>query len=493
MDARARSHGPLIVVSAAGIALLAWLIWLSRHWPLISDAALFHYKAWLITEGAAPYRDAFDMNFPGIYFVHLAVLSVGGPGDLAWRALDLGWLGVTVLLIYAYARPLADHVGAAAAGLLFAIYHLADGAFVAGQRDYLLGLFLLAGALGVARWWETAGRAAPLVAGGLALGAGMVIKPHAGLYWLVCAAAAALVAPRIGRRSPAAAAMVIAAGLTAPAAVVGWLAWTGGLGAFLSTFIGWTVPIYRRLHSDRSPLHPLISLKWALFAILAVTGAVASQPPRLGPRRWLALAGAGYGLLHITVQSKSWPHYFSPLAVFLCVLAAPALAVASREGRSRLADARRAAALGLFAAVMLILGVRALTVEVGDPRIADRESRVTAMTRDLRPLVRPGDTVQVIGLPAVHALLRLGLHMPTRFLEESPLFFMEGDPRTQAMRAEFSAALEAAPPAAIVATTSREFGDGYERLARFPAVASLLERRYRLAVEGDRYRIYVRR
>jgi len=34
--------------------------------------------AWLIGEGAVPYRDAFDMNPPGVYRIHWAILSIGG-------------------------------------------------------------------------------------------------------------------------------------------------------------------------------------------------------------------------------------------------------------------------------------------------------------------------------------------------------------------------------------------------------------------------------
>src|SRR3990172_3652857 len=51
-----------------------------------------HYIAWLLTQGAVPYRDAFDMNVPGVYLVHLAVLAVGGSGDWPWRLFGLCWL-----------------------------------------------------------------------------------------------------------------------------------------------------------------------------------------------------------------------------------------------------------------------------------------------------------------------------------------------------------------------------------------------------------------
>ena len=46
------------LVSAASAAVLAYLLWASRGWPLIHDAPLMHYIAWLIDQGGVPYRDA---------------------------------------------------------------------------------------------------------------------------------------------------------------------------------------------------------------------------------------------------------------------------------------------------------------------------------------------------------------------------------------------------------------------------------------------------
>src|SRR5207248_5678801 len=95
------------LVLAAGVLLL-YFLWRSRGWPLVHDAALMHYIAWLIGHGAVPYRDAFDMNMPGVYVIHMAALAVGGARDAIWRAFDLGWLGVTMALAYQYSRPLGD-------------------------------------------------------------------------------------------------------------------------------------------------------------------------------------------------------------------------------------------------------------------------------------------------------------------------------------------------------------------------------------------------
>src|SRR5262249_44828890 len=165
----------------------------------IHDAAIMHYIAWLIAQGATPYRDVFDMNMPGAYLVHWLVVSIGSTGDLVWRLFDLGWLLAVSGLLFLYCRPLGTSAAAVAA-FLFALYHLSGGAWRVGQRDFFLCLFLLIGALGVAWSLEHDGALGPLVAAGLALGAGITIKPQSGLYWVACAAVAARAAWR-GRRS----------------------------------------------------------------------------------------------------------------------------------------------------------------------------------------------------------------------------------------------------------------------------------------------------
>jgi hypothetical protein len=65
------------------------LLWRSLDWPLVGDASIFHFIAGQMQMGAVPYRDIVDINMPLIYFIHLAVVAMGGMGDVAWRAFDL--------------------------------------------------------------------------------------------------------------------------------------------------------------------------------------------------------------------------------------------------------------------------------------------------------------------------------------------------------------------------------------------------------------------
>jgi hypothetical protein len=479
--------------------VLAYLVWASRGWPLIHDAPLLHYIAWLIDQGGVPYRDAFDMNLPGVYLLHMAVLRVGGAGDVAWRLFDLGWLAATCGVLAVYCRRVGEGWGPAAAALLFAVYHLSGGAWHAGQRDYLLGLFLLLGAWGVARGTEQPGPGA-FAWGGLALGAAMTIKPHAALYWIVCAAVAAR--DRSRTISPGrAAGLVLAAGLVVPAAVFGWLAWRGGLGPFLDIVNGYVVPLYSRVGRVivwRALLYHAFSGALAGLFFLVVLALLAPSP-REPARKGLAMLGVLYGLVHFAVQGKGWEYQLYPLVLFCCALAPAAVVSWRHHGWARALDlfgARRWLGLVAWALLLFVLGVRG--VEVADADwIVQKAQRVTAITRDLEPLVPPGATVQVMDTTAggVHALLRLHLRQPTRFIYDFPFFHDVGDPRIEALRAELIEGLETGRPAAIV-VLEESWPDprwGYRRLETFPRLLEYLARAYAPPLERPGYRIYAKR
>lgn len=464
-----------------------------------------HYVAWLIDQGAVPYRDVFDMNLPGAYAIHVAVLRTLGAGDLAWRIFDLGWLAVTAVLLWAYCRPLGGAAAGAGAAMLFTLYHLAGGAWRAGQRDFLLCAPVLVGTWGLARSWEANGSLGPLVWGGVALGAATTVKPSAGV--LLLGGIAVGVAAR--RREPAAAlagaGALLAGGIVAPALAIAWLAWRGGLTAFGSVFGDYVLPLYSS--AGRVPVwnmfdaHPFGGVLVALLGALALLGVITAWGTRGAPRMWLALAGAAYGVLHYFAQGKGWEYHLYPLALFLCALAGAALtAVPARPpAPSPPRPALRAALrqgfpLGLLVVLVLSLGARALDA-LDVPWIARKERRVSALTRDLAMLVPPGERVQVMDTTGggIHALFRMRVHQPTRFIYDFHFFHHVSDPRIVALRREYTARIEAAPPAAIVVFRDAWLGGGYDRLAELPDLTAFLERHYTVVVDGGGYRIYAKR
>jgi len=481
---------------AASAALALYLGWRSWGWPLVHDAPLMHYVAWLMAQGAVPYRDVFDMNVPGVYLLHLGVISALGEGDRAWRLFDLAWLGLTAAALFGFSRRLGDAWSGAVAALLFALYHLSGGAWRAGQRDFLLTLFLVLAAWGAARAWETGGAWRPTLWGGLAAGAGVMLKPQALLFWV-----AGAVVVTIGSRPTSTLrglALWSVAGLAVPVLVMGWLAWRGGFGPFLSIAGGYVLPLYSRVGRvavwEGLRWHVWGWQIWGCMIALGLLGLPRRVPEAYGVRRGLALLGAGYGILHYVQQGKGWEYHLYPFAVFLCALAsAPLAALPEATSLRRLPALTRACALAILVLTVALLGVKG--VEAADaPWIAEKERRVSALVRDLEVLAGDGP-VQVMDVTegGVHALLRLHMRQPTRYLYDFHFFHDEGDPRIEALRAEFVRDLQRRQPSAIVVFRDTWRRPGYDRLGEFPALAKMLSRDYTLAADREGYRIYARR
>jgi len=487
----AAALGPLTAVAVAATAALALgLTAGSLGWPLAHDAPLMHYVAARLLDGAVPYRDLFDMNFPGVYLVHAAGLLLFGGGDAGFRALDLVLLAATAAGL---AAGLARFGGSAAfAGVaLFWLYHLAGGAWRAGQRDFVLCLPLA---------WATAAALADLdrprrmmlALAALALGIAPWVKPHA----LVLAPLALGLAARRPPAARAGALLVALAGLALPGGlVVGWLALKGGLGAFVDIVGGYLVPLYSGL--GREPLwdalrgHDLGPWVWAALGAWAAGGVVA-----LGRRGWqdarTAVFGSGlaYGALHFVVQGKGWEYHLYPAALFAIAVGAAGLGAGRARGRP-VVTAVLLGALVVAAAALGVKGDRALAAGWLRAKVA----RAHAVAAALAPLAAGGRTVQVLDTTegGVHALYLLGARQPTRFLYDFHFYHDVEQPYVRRLRAELLDGLSQRPPAAVVVFERGWPGGGYERLGRFPALAGWLEAGYDVAVEGDGFRIYATR
>jgi hypothetical protein len=458
----------------------------------VHDAPIMHYVAWRISEGAAPYRDLFDMNFPGVYLLHLVVLTTLGAGDLAWRLFDLGWLAATGALLAALAAPWG-RPAALGAALFFALYHLAGGAWQAGQRDFLLCAFLLAGALGVTRWLEAVevagGRRLALAAGGLALGAAVTIKPHAAAFVVALAVLVLAQARRSGVAMLTPLGEFGAGALVVPAVVVAWLAVAGALPAWRAIVFDYLLPLYSRLGRGAgwSVYRPGVWLALGAGVVVSITSALAAD--RFGARHRVVTLGALYGVLHFVAQGKGWEYHLYPLAAFATLLLFAEVGPAATRWR-------RPAAFALLLCV--VLGAAALAAKAAEASAAgwerDKAARVRRLADELAPRLRPGDTVQVLDTTGggIHALLRLRVREPTRFLYDFHFFHDVGDPTIESLRAELIRGLDARPPALIVVFEEGWPAGGYERLDAFAALRERLAR-YDLVRPGPGYRIYAQR
>ena len=491
-----------VMLVAAWVGMAGWLVVRSLGWPLIHDAPLMHYIAWRIGEGAVPYRDLFDMNFPGTYLVHLGVVHLLGAGDVGWRVFDLGWLAATAIAIGAYARPWG-RVAAIGGASVFAAYHVAQGAWQTGQRDFLLAFFLVVGALGVARWAErarsraAAGGQRELIAAGLALGAGLTIKPHAVVFAAALGAVVLVTAWRAGRPAAPPALVFVLATAVAPALVVGWLAALGAIGAWRDVVLGYLVPFYGRLGRPST----WAFYRWQTWIPLAAAGVLgvtsALRAGRFGVRHAVAVLGVAYGVVHHVAQGKGWEYHLYPLAAFVAVVAFAEMEAAWRDRRPL--AVLLGSALGLAVALLGAKGVEATDAAW----IRDKARVVDELTRDLAGLA-PGETVQVLDTTGggIHALLRLGVDQPTRFIYDFHFFHDVDAPAIRALRAELVRDLAARPPRFVVAfeerwppTPAQGHAPGDARVGRLAGVPELVRflERYDVVRRRPEYAVYAKR
>jgi hypothetical protein len=430
------------------------------------------------------------MNFPGVHAAHVLTLVTLGPGDLAFRAFDVGMLAAVGLGLACALRPSGAWGGLAAASL-FALYHVAGGPWLAGQRELLLCVFLASGAAAAVASAGAAGapRTRRLGAAGLALGAAVLVKPHA----ILLAPPLFLWSWRGPRAMRDLGATAVGAALPGVAALV-WLGRSGGLGAFLDITLRYVVPLYSRLGRN-DLLHELAARDYELgvlagLAAWAGLGVVALAGGRRRPTLTSLAVGLAYGVAHFWVQGRGWEYHFYPLALFATALGGAGLGAALADGRRALVAAL-VAALAVTGGALWTKGQRNLT----PAWITAKLERVERVTEALRPLVADGRAVQVLDTTegGIHALLRLRARQPSRFVYDFHFYHDVSHPYVRALRAELMAALRARPPAAVVLFAPGWPEGGYERIAGFPELERWLDDGYRLTEEGDGYRVYVER
>jgi hypothetical protein len=381
-------------------------------------------------------------------------------------------------------------VAAAGGGVAFATYHLAGGAWQAGQRDFLLCPFLVVGALGAARWLEARGRWASLACSGAAMGAAVTMKPHAGVLAAALAVVVLIAAARAGgvvAVVPAALAYGAAAAV-APAAALAWLAATGGFGAWREAVFDYLLPLYSRLGRDSAWMihRGEIWIAFGLGVALSVTAVVKTR--RFSSRHALGLLGIAYGIAHYVGQGKYWEYHLYPLAAFGSVLLFAGLAPAWASRRWT------AAALSVvLLALLVLLGRKG--VEAAPARWErDKAARVSALVHDLKARLRPGETVQMLDTTegGADALLRLGVKEPTRFVYDFHFFHDVDTPIVRALRAELIRGLDARPPRFIVLFEHGWPAGGYDRVRAFPELAERLATRYRVVKAHAGYRVHAK-
>jgi hypothetical protein len=493
------------------IACSAVFVAMTRHWPVVGDAALIRYAVFLIQHGWAPYRDFVDINMPGAYLATAFGMHLAASPDASWRIFDFGLIVLAGVGYFVIARPYSRFAALFATALLLLV-HGQDGVQQAGQRDLMIAVLLV---IAVAFLLEAVRRQrwAYLLGFGLATGLSATIKPTAaplGVVLLVIAAtyeagwwragwyrndsdAASKREPWVSGTSDARAQWArflrwTAIGIAAMAAPVAgmllWLERKHALGAWITTQRV-LLPSYamqeRRpfgftLSHSISPLLPLVLL-WLLCVVLR-----GPAWPRF--ERMLIATAAVLNLLALLAQGKALPYQRYPMLAFLLLLIALDLMTAWRKDKR--AVVRYVAWAGVCCGCLVLPPLALVKVHRFVAKPQEFDAMLAADLRNLHADNLSGrvqclDTIQDC-LPTLYTLRLLPA---TGTLGDANLFGPSGNTAVERSRSRFLHDVEAKPPLAFVVVSGLflDSTSGYRKLDAWPEFEQWLNAHYALTVE----------
>src|SRR5690242_17216235 len=134
------------VVLLLTIAFAASVRWRLRDMPLERDEGEYAYAGQLILQGIPPFREAYNMKFPGTYAAYAGMLALFGQTP---AGVHIGVMLVnagTIVLIFLLTRRLLDDSAACCAALVYAILTLDNNSLgLAGHATHFVVLAAIAG------------------------------------------------------------------------------------------------------------------------------------------------------------------------------------------------------------------------------------------------------------------------------------------------------------------------------------------------------------
>jgi hypothetical protein len=510
-----------VLLAPFGVLLITYLV-RSLFWRMDLDVPLAHYSAFMRAEyGTAPYKDLFEISFPGTIIMHLGITRLFGYGDSGLMLANLLWWFGTAVITYKLMAIWGARVSWASI-LVFGFSYFRWGNTMMMQRDCIVILpiaiaILLFNTGRLTLRWRRA-----LI--GLLIGCASVIKPHMALALLpflvreICdllRPTSELQADRIGVqvaliniivRGPTVLSPYIL-GMSLPVVVTfAWLYAAGGLAAWHEMTQSY-LPIYLSMTGSHETIQGFARIRYVIHGLAGLGG--------LGG--WLLAVGVGSFVaisnVHASTQrartisiligeavafalypgfaGQFWDYHYMPLTYFLVLLASlcmmhpPSVASQVTAWYPRLALA-------------LTLGI---TMMARGPLEALRPTNIQGhagtqvddMAGFLRTHLRPGDTVQPLDWTggAVHAMLIARAKLATPFMYDYHFYHHVSRPFIQLLRTRFIQDFQKARPRFVVQYfgETKPWPKGYDTTREFPKLQAMLASDYEVKISGLDYRI----
>jgi hypothetical protein len=501
--------------------LLIFVALVSLKWHMVHDAPLMLYLAYLMDYfHYVPYRDFFDMNLPGTYFINLLIGRLLGYSDFGFRCADILYLNAILTITFFILKKLGWKI-AWCGTVLFGIYYLGHGANMSMQREYLI-LLPISAAILCALSFPKLNSIVKCFIIGFLLGLASTIKPYAAISLpLVLLFQLLDIRERNNNTSLSSGVLLTVLsfsiiGFVIPiGAMFAYLWLTGALPYFWDMVVNYW-PLYRDIGPNRTMYTGLsniaaTSIKQyrdflrpnALEIIPSVFGVfialLHSTLTAVQKRRVLLLIGLAFCyFIYPVFNGQFYTYHFLIFFYFNILLSSLCLVEKPKEAK-RIERLFPVAILMLyiFVGLGLLQPVTFWSPIVGNSMEPPKGGMVDEMAIYLKSHMKTGDKVQPLDNTggAVHAMLIAKVQIATPFYQDFHFYHHISKPYIQNLRKRFIRNLETSSPRFIIQVLwGKPWLSGLDTTRKFEELQNILATDYTIACRGTGYFvIYERR
>ena len=491
----------ILLLSLLAILLIVQAIF-SLQWQIAHDEAPLFYEAFLMQNGAMPYRDFFDFQMPGSYVIYYLLGGLSNFGTFRIRILDLLILAAILFITYLALKRFGK-TPALAAGILFGLKYLGGGPALSLQREYLILIFI---SLAIFIALQDSLTLKHRLILGLLFGLASTIKPHAaiGLIPIILFD----LYPFVTLRDPSWLKKLLSysIGFFIPILlIIIWLASTNALTSFLNIALNYW-GLYSQINgelvilSTTERISYILNIVWrlgshGLWLIPAAFAIYLNQNKKIVLLASLALCYAIYPAF--TGQFFSY-HYILFL-YFIIILAS----LSFPNSRFPIPNSQfpiypLSSFLFLLIILFSIKPSQTFLRQLENKPIVTSSDRAVEIANFLENNLKAGDEVQPLDWTGGTLLAMLETRAPigTSYVFDFYFYHHISNPYIQNLRTDFMNQLQESKPRFIIEVTSADkpwvSGDDTTR-TKFPELQNFLNENYSITIQRDDYIIYEQR
>lgn len=474
------------------------------------------YVAFLMEKlNFVPYRDFFDMNLPGTYWIYYLIGYITGFQDIGIRITDIIILCFMMFITFLWMKRI-NHGVAIAGATLFGLWYLSFGPKMSLQREYL-ALALIIPAVTISTSENLKPSLKNMIVG-ILFGLSATIKPHIAIGLISIVGLEITNAWSISRKQeksfhlPIWNLFALFCGFSIPIlAMLVWLWSQNNLNDFINIALNYW-PLYASLNGNHEAISGMPRLSYLVNGFIDLGGnELWLIPTAFGLSTALSEAGltnqqkrqiilvALLAILYSIYPVFSGQFWFYHWVLFgYFIIQASSLCFVSQNTTKTIG--RR-----LFPIVLLLLPVlfqlHPLKLVINESRESASSSsydeRVNEIAIYLQTNMRPGDKVQPLDWTggAVHAMLLSRATLATPFIYDFHFYHNISNPFVQNLRGDFIEALGTAQPRFIIQINCEDkpWVSGEDTTHEFEALQKILDQNYVAVSTGDGYQILERK